>query len=332
MAREILQKNGHAFLGRTIPDAVTAETDYEHSMAWLSGGPQWRKLRKLCNSQVFTTQRLDALRGLRHQMMENMVKRVSDAREAEEAIYIGRLVFGTTLNLLSNMIFVASQILQIFFPILKPLDPQGIKRDIKRSYDRLHALIENAIDRRTKRRASRSERSGDFLDALLDDSEEHGPDELDRRDVRLLLMDLFIGGTDTTSATMEWAMAELLHNPDKMAKAKQELNQKIGSRHPATSLFRCSRKRNDAASPNSSAPLLLTPPPPTPPKKKGDAPYGYLDYFSSKLKKNYRVRVRIRPVDAPYVIGVQVLKKVTGLVRLWLKTASRNFNCGLNFS
>ena len=28
---------------------------------------------------------------------------------------------------------------------------------------------------------------------------------------------------------MEWAMAELLHNPDKMAKAKQELNQKIGS-------------------------------------------------------------------------------------------------------
>ena len=42
------------------------------------------------------------------------------------------------------------------------------------------------------------------------------------------LPDLFIGGTDTTSATMEWAMAELLHNPDKMAKAKQELNQKIG--------------------------------------------------------------------------------------------------------
>nr|XP_027082652.1 geraniol 8-hydroxylase-like [Coffea arabica] len=222
MAREILQKNDHAFLGRTIPDAVTAETDYEHSMAWLSGGPQWRKLRKLCNSQVFTTQRLDALRGLRHQMMENMVKRVSDAREAEEAIYIGRLVFGTTLNLLSNMMFSID--------MLDP-DSEEVKelKELIWRIDLLHALIENAIDRRTKRRASRSERSGDFLDALLDHSEEHGPDELDRRDVRLLLMDLFIGGTDTTSATMEWAMAELLHNPDKMAKAKQELNQKIGS-------------------------------------------------------------------------------------------------------
>lgn len=56
MATDILQKNDQAFLGRPFPDAVTAETDYEHSMAWLSGGPQWRKLRKLCNSQVFTTQ------------------------------------------------------------------------------------------------------------------------------------------------------------------------------------------------------------------------------------------------------------------------------------
>lgn len=47
MAREILQKNDQAFLGRPIPHAVTAEQNYEPSMAWLSGGPKWRSLRKL---------------------------------------------------------------------------------------------------------------------------------------------------------------------------------------------------------------------------------------------------------------------------------------------
>lgn len=62
-----------------------------------------------------------------------------------------------------------------YFPILKPFDPQGIRRDIKVSYDCLHELIENIIDRRMKRRASRSASSGDFLDALLDHSEEHAP-------------------------------------------------------------------------------------------------------------------------------------------------------------
>ncbi|XP_027118395.1 geraniol 8-hydroxylase-like [Coffea arabica] len=254
MAREILQKNDQAFWMRPIVDAATAETDYQRSIIWISQGAQWQKLRKLLNSRVFTSQRLDALQELRCQMMENMLKRVFEAREAGEAIYIGRLVFGTTLSLLSNMIFSADildpnskevkelkdlilRILELvgkpnladFFPILKPFDPQGIRRDIKPAYDGLHSLIENNIDRRMKQRASGIERSGDFLDALLDHSEQYGPDELDLPEVRLLLMDLFIGGTDATTATIEWAMAELLHNPEKMAKVKQELVENVGS-------------------------------------------------------------------------------------------------------
>ena len=43
-----------------------------------------------------------------------------------------------------------------------------------------------------------------------------------------LYQDLFIGGTDTTTTTMEWAITELLRNPDIMAKAKQELGETIG--------------------------------------------------------------------------------------------------------
>ncbi|KAL7593713.1 hypothetical protein Lser_V15G31715 [Lactuca serriola] len=35
--------------------------------------------------------------------------------------------------------------------------------------------------------------------------------------------DLFVAGTDTTSTTLEWAMAELIRNPHKMEKARSEL-------------------------------------------------------------------------------------------------------------
>lgn len=35
---------------------------------------------------------------------------------------------------------------------------------------------------------------------------------------------MFVAGTDTTTSTIEWAMAELLNNPKTMAKAKEELN------------------------------------------------------------------------------------------------------------
>ncbi|KDP25562.1 hypothetical protein JCGZ_20718 [Jatropha curcas] len=92
----------------------------------------------------------------------------------------------------------------------------------------MHELIEGIVGQRIKRRETSSERYGDFLDILLDQTKECGPDDFDREDVIILLADLFIGGTDTTTTTMEWVMAELLHNPNMMAKAKQELVETIG--------------------------------------------------------------------------------------------------------
>ncbi|KAG7956762.1 hypothetical protein I3843_11G140000 [Carya illinoinensis] len=166
MAREILQKNDQAFLGRAMPDAVAAEANFELSMVWLQGDTKWIKLRKICNSQMFTTHRLEALQGLRHQMMDTLVLKVVEASETGEAINIGR--------------------------------------------------------------TSASPRCNDFLDALLDHGEEHGPQEFNREDIKILLTDMFIGGTGATTTTVEWAMAELLRNPRIMAKAKQELAKTIG--------------------------------------------------------------------------------------------------------
>lgn len=212
MARELLIKNDQAFLGRPIPQAVTAQEDYQDAMAWLSGGPKWRSLRKLCNTQIFTTQRLEALQDFRRQMMEGMIMRVTEASEAGESINIGRLVFGTSLNLLSNNMFsvdiidpksnVIKELKELIgrimvlagkpnltdcFPFLKPFDPQGIKKETKVSYDRLHSMIDMIIDKRLNRRASGLPGYGDFLDILLDNSQEHGSRELSRSDIKTLL-------------------------------------------------------------------------------------------------------------------------------------------------
>lgn len=215
MAKQILQNNDHAFLGRPTPDAVAAEPNYHMSMVWSSGqGPHWKKLRKICNTQVFTSHRLDKLQDLRHQMMVKMIERVDRAREAREEIHVGRLVFGTTLNLLSNTMFsgdmfdvgsdemrelrdLIANMMELagmpnvadYLPFLKPFDPQGIRRGMMVSYDGLHKLFDDIIGRRIKRRAEESARFGDFLDVLLDHTEEDGPDEqLIYLNVKILLM------------------------------------------------------------------------------------------------------------------------------------------------
>ncbi|CAL8091511.1 unnamed protein product [Prunus armeniaca] len=47
-----------------------------------------------------------------------------------------------------------------------------------------------------------------------------------------LFLDLFAAATDTTSTTLEWAMTELLHNPEKLSKAQEELKHIIGKGKP----------------------------------------------------------------------------------------------------
>ncbi|KAL0294802.1 UNVERIFIED_CONTAM: 3,9-dihydroxypterocarpan 6A-monooxygenase [Sesamum radiatum] len=115
-----------------------------------------------------------------------------------------------------------------FFPFLRPFDPQGIRRRITVLLDRLHNLLDDIIGQRVRLRTSDQwDRCGDFLDVLLDHSEEHGPEELNYRSIKILFQDLFVAGTMTTTNIVEWAMAELLHNPPILTKAKQELSNKI---------------------------------------------------------------------------------------------------------
>ncbi|CAN1257872.1 Cytochrome P450 76T24 [Linum perenne] len=49
--------------------------------------------------------------------------------------------------------------------------------------------------------------------------------------------DLFVAGTDTTSSTLEWAMAELLSNPTTLAKARDAIIKETFRLHPAAPML-----------------------------------------------------------------------------------------------
>ena len=41
---------------------------------------------------------------------------------------------------------------------------------------------------------------------------------------------MFVGGTDTTSTTTEWLMAELIKHPDVMKKVQEEVRNVVGNK------------------------------------------------------------------------------------------------------
>ncbi|KAI3913333.1 hypothetical protein MKX01_009538 [Papaver californicum] len=251
MAKEILQKHDQSFASRTILEAITVFDHHKVSMVWLPAvSSQWRNLRKITNSHISATQKLDSLN---RQKLDDLGAYISRSASSSSVVDIGHAAFTTVLNLVSNSFFstdvadynsdstfetalregvveAGKPNISDYIPIISFMDVQGIKRRM-RNYSR---IMDNTLDKIIDQKMglgkkTKSSNSGDLLDIILDPCHENGI-ELQRQDIKALLKDLLMAATDTISSTVEWALAELLHNPSKMTKAQQELSNIIGRR------------------------------------------------------------------------------------------------------
>ncbi|KAI3500387.1 hypothetical protein L1887_36208 [Cichorium endivia] len=222
-------------------------------MVWLPAGDQWRKLRRITKEYLFSVQQLDTSELLRREKVQELLDHVNRCCTNDKAMNIGAAAFTTTLNILSNFMFsmdfaqydsMSSQEFQDtvcglmelggkpnlpdFFPILKSLDLQGLRRRGDVLATKLLSIFDKVINERLQTRMTSSSYNGvsvtnnDVLDLLLN-LNENDESELSRNDIRHLFLALFIAGTDTTSITLEWAMSELIRNPMKMEIARLEL-------------------------------------------------------------------------------------------------------------
>ncbi|KAI3495021.1 hypothetical protein L1887_37127 [Cichorium endivia] len=247
IAKEILHTHDISFSSRTIPDTARVVDHHNYSIVWLPTGDQWRRLRRISREYLFSVQRLDGGEPLRAEKVQELIDHVDRCCTNEKAVNIGGVAFTTTFNVLSKFIFSldfaeydtkSSQELKEavmalvelggkpnladFFPILKSLDPQGLLRQGNVYGKKLLTIFDRIIDQRMQLRSSSTSTNIDVLDALLALVQK---DEFafSRDDMRHLFFALFIAGTDTTSGTLEWAMAELIHNPEKMKVARLEI-------------------------------------------------------------------------------------------------------------
>ncbi|KAK3003830.1 hypothetical protein RJ639_018109 [Escallonia herrerae] len=225
-AKEVLQKQDIAFSSRSIPDAVNAHSQSQFSVVWLPVGSRWRSLRKILNSNIFSGSRLDANQHLRSTKVEELVSYCRKSCQAGEAVDDSAKEFKELVR--SIMAEAGRPNLVDYFPVLKKIDPQGIRRRMTVHFGKVIELCRGLINERLElRRLNKPVGSNDVLDVLLNIAEVI-PDEIDVTHIERMCLDLFVAGSDTTSSTLEWAMAELLLNPVTMAKAKAELEQVIG--------------------------------------------------------------------------------------------------------
>nr|POE70695.1 costunolide synthase [Quercus suber] len=105
-----------------------------------------------------------------------------------------------------------------FYPGLARFDLQGIRKKMDGLARRFDRIFDVMIDQRLKidqEGGSRESGSKDFLQFLLklkDEGDSNTP--LTMIHLKALLMDMVVGGTDTSSHTIEFAMAEIMNKPE----------------------------------------------------------------------------------------------------------------------
>ncbi|KAL0366230.1 UNVERIFIED_CONTAM: cytochrome [Sesamum radiatum] len=215
LAQQVLQKHDQVLSSRPHPEVMTAYGHNKVSVGWLPAAGRWQVLRKICKDQMFSLQRLDSSDGLRQEKLRKLLDYVQECCDSCRVLDISDALFTTLLNLTSASLFsvefaqagsdsshdfkgivrTLTQLLHAtnladYFPLLKPIDPQGLKRKSVLYVGKLFRIFDDIIDQRLQsesRQYTNYEPKNDLLEALLDISRRN-ESELNRNDILHLLL------------------------------------------------------------------------------------------------------------------------------------------------
>ncbi|CAI0455259.1 unnamed protein product [Linum tenue] len=108
--------------------------------------------------------------------------------------------------------------------LLRLLVANAAERKLKKVHSAADAIMETIINDRLAKRSSTVAAGGnddeDLLGVLLNLKD---TDDLGFTEIKAVILDMFLAGSDTWTITVEWAMSELMKHPRVMEKAQREV-------------------------------------------------------------------------------------------------------------
>nr|XP_018678388.1 PREDICTED: cytochrome P450 71A1-like [Musa acuminata subsp. malaccensis] len=253
-AQELFKTHDLAISTRPATKAAMKITYGARNISFAPYGERWRQAKKLAVVHLLSPKRVLSMRALRHEEVRRMMERVAAACagggrprgevELSEVLYeyANATVYhaaagketkeGRTAARYRAMIDDGSVLLGGFqvddaFPALGWLSAiTGTDAKLDRIERRIDEFLSGILQEHIERAEQGFNRNEDFVDVLLslqrDDAGDLGFAEID---IKAITSDLIAAGTDTSFASLEWAMAELVRNPRAMKKLQDEVRQ-----------------------------------------------------------------------------------------------------------
>ncbi|KAE8680264.1 Cytochrome P450 71D10 [Hibiscus syriacus] len=245
-AREVLKTHDINFANRT--SLLFAEIIWYNytDIVFAPYGGYWRQLRKVCTLELLSTKRVQSFRSIREDQVSSLIRSILSNAGSE--INIGEMLCNSSYNITSRSSFggrckqhetfisTVKEVLDVvhifsisdLFPSVKLLPViSGKRAKLERFHHDLDVMLESIIEEHRVSNANPNNSDDvteDFLDVLLN-LQDHGSLEfpLTTDNIKAVLLDMLIGGTETSSTTVEWAMSEMMKNPRTLEKAQAEV-------------------------------------------------------------------------------------------------------------
>ncbi|KAL6530589.1 hypothetical protein OROMI_028478 [Orobanche minor] len=256
LAKEVLKDNDQQLANRNRTRQIAKFSKNGMDLIWSDYGPHYVKVRKLCTLELFSMKRIDALRPIREDEVTAMVESIfKDSIKPEnkgKALvlreYLGMMAFLHITRLTFGKRFMDSNgVIDHQGEELKGILNNGIKLGSKKSFaeflpwlrflfkaenealeehdSRADSFTKKIMEEHTTARKKTGNTKSHFVDALLTLQSQY---DLSEDSVIGLLWDMISAGMDTTTITVEWAMAEMVRNPRVQQKLQDELDRVVG--------------------------------------------------------------------------------------------------------
>ncbi|XP_047329131.1 premnaspirodiene oxygenase-like [Impatiens glandulifera] len=252
-AKEIMKTHDIAFADRPKLLAVEIITYDSTNIAFAPYGDYWRQLRKICTLELLSTRRVKSYRSIREEGVDDLVDYIRSsvnglAINLTEKIFsfnndtISQTALGMKCKDQAEFFSTIKAVIELVggfdihdvFPSLKFLHFVSKARS---TLEKAHHIIDRIfndiiVQHQLKREMNKAQKvehiHEDLVDVLLrigESGDLQFPITIDN--IKAVILDILTAGTETSSTTLDWAMAEMMRNPRIMKKAQNEVRQSM---------------------------------------------------------------------------------------------------------
>ncbi|XP_004231934.1 desmethyl-deoxy-podophyllotoxin synthase [Solanum lycopersicum] len=249
VAKEVLKTHDLIFANRPQLLSVQILSNNSPTLSFSPYGANWRQLRKVCVLELLSAKRVQSFESIREEEVDNLIEAIS-LIQPQVPIDISEMIFSMTNNITARAAFgkkckhkdefikAMKTITELsggfdipdLFPSLKIFHSlSGVKPALEKVHQKVDKIFEDIIQEHKENKRDMSSNmlyKEDLVDVLLR-VQESGDLEIpiSRNTLKSVILEMFIGGTDTSSTVLEWAISEMMKNPQVMEKAQAEVRE-----------------------------------------------------------------------------------------------------------